>query len=68
LRYDVEWSFNKEAEVLIEFSLSWLLPFVSIDDIPLLVDTAMSVLNEYLSIVGVLSLPDIKYLSFNVDK
>jgi hypothetical protein len=39
LRDNVEWSFNVETEVFIEFTLLWLIwIFISIDDIPLLVD------------------------------
>jgi hypothetical protein len=41
---DVEWSFDIEAEFFIEFSFSWFsLPFIGIDDIPLLVDSTMLV-------------------------
>jgi len=39
-RDNVEWSFNVETEVFIEFSLCWFtLPLISIDDIPLLCDS-----------------------------
>jgi len=42
LRHNVEWSFDVETEFFVQFSLSWFaLPFVSIDDIPLLVDLAV---------------------------
>jgi len=36
LRDNVEWSFNIEPEVFIEFSWSWFsLPFISVDNVPL---------------------------------
>jgi len=41
-RLDVEWSFDVESILFIEFSLSWFtLPFVSIDNIPLLCDSVI---------------------------
>jgi len=41
-RDNVEWSFNVKSEIFVEFSLSWFtLPFISIDNIPLLVDSVI---------------------------
>jgi hypothetical protein len=38
-RDNVEWSFNVETEVLVEFSLLWLFwIFIGVDDVPLLTD------------------------------
>jgi hypothetical protein len=39
---DIEWSLDVKAVVLIEFSLSWLtLPFISVDNLPLLGNSAI---------------------------
>jgi hypothetical protein len=45
----VEISFDIETEFIVEFSFSWFsLPFISIDDVPLLVD--ISILIGYLNV------------------
>jgi hypothetical protein len=39
---DIEWSLDVKAVVLIEFSLSWFtLPFISVDNLPLLGNSAI---------------------------
>jgi len=41
----MEWSFDVESEFFIEFSLCWFtLPFVNIDNVPLLMDLSTLVL------------------------
>jgi hypothetical protein len=51
---NVEWSLDIKVEVFVEFSLSWFLwVFVSIDDIPLLVDSTMSGVHDNVSVFGV---------------
>jgi hypothetical protein len=65
--YNIEWSFNIETELFVEFSLSWFsLPFINIDDIPLLIDSSMSVVNNDVSIFSIYISLDVKYLSFIV--
>jgi len=60
LGHDVEVSLNIETEVLVEFSLSWVsLPFISIDDVPLLVDLSMFVINNDISVFTILSTRDV---------
>jgi len=50
----VEVSLNIETEVFVEFSLSWLsLPFISIDDVPLLVDLSMFSMSNDVSVLRV---------------
>jgi hypothetical protein len=54
LGHNVEWSFNIESELFIEFSLSWLsFPFINIDEVPLLVDSSMLIVNDDLSVLVV---------------
>jgi hypothetical protein len=51
LGYNVEVSLNIKTEVLIEFSLSWFtLPFISIDDVPLLVDLTVLSMDDNVSV------------------
>jgi len=43
LRDNVEWSFNVKTKLFVEFSFHWIsLPFIKIDDIPLLVESIVS--------------------------
>jgi hypothetical protein len=68
LRDNVEWSFDVETELFIQFSLSWFsLPFISIDDVPLLVDSSVLLEEDDVSVLGILSTLNIHYLSFLVD-
>jgi hypothetical protein len=54
LRNNVEISFNVHTEVFIEFSFLWFtLPFISVDKVPLLVDSSMLVVNNDLSVLVV---------------
>jgi len=47
----MEWSLNIKSKLLVEFSLSWFsLPFVSIDNVPLLVDTVRLFVNANVSV------------------
>jgi len=67
LRDDVEWSFNIETEVFVEFSLLWLIwVLVSIDDIPLLVNLSMLSISNDVSALSIYSSTNIKDLSFLV--
>jgi len=68
LRDDVEWSFDIESESLVDFSLDWFsLPFINIHDVPLLVDTLMSVPDNDVSVFSINTTVDIEYLSVFVD-
>jgi len=61
---NVEWSFNIETEVFVEFSLLWLFwVLISVDDIPLLVKSFVSAPGQNVSILAILCSLDIKYLS-----
>jgi hypothetical protein len=63
-RHNVEVSFNVKAELFIEFSLDWLtLPFINVDNVPLLVDSSMSWMNNDVLLLSINSTLDIKYLS-----
>jgi hypothetical protein len=49
---NVEVSLDIESESVTELSLSWLtLPFISIDNVPLLVDLSMFVMNDDVSVL-----------------
>ena len=64
---NVEWSFNIETEVLIEFSLYWFLwIFIGIDDVKLLIDLTVLVPNNHLSLLSIDSSMYIHNLSFLV--
>jgi hypothetical protein len=48
----VEVFLNNESEFLIEFSLSWFsLPFINIDDVPLLVKSVVSTVYSNVSVL-----------------
>jgi len=68
---NVEVSLNNQTEFLIELSLSgFSLPLVSIDNVPLLVDTVVLVLNFDVSVFSINIALDMHYLSFfigNID-
>jgi len=67
-RNNVEWSLNVKTKVLVKFSFLWLFwVFISVDDIPLLVD--LSVLTPYkdVSVFGINTILYIHYLSFLID-
>jgi hypothetical protein len=52
LRNNEEISLNIETEVFVEFSLLWLFwHFISIDDIPLLVDTTVLLVDNNVSVL-----------------
>ena len=64
---NVEVSLNNKTEVLIEFSLDWLLwIFIGIDDVELLVDLAVLVPDNHLSLLSIDSSMYIHNLSFLV--
>jgi hypothetical protein len=64
----VEWSFNIEAKVFVQFTLSWCcLPLVNIDDVPFLVQTIMLSPCNDSSVFIISSSVNVKYLSFIVD-
>jgi hypothetical protein len=51
LRYDIEVSFDNESEIFVEFSLLWFtLPFINVDNVPLLVDSTVLVVNSDVSV------------------
>ena len=67
-RNNVEWSFNVESEEFIEFSLLWLFwIFISVDNVPLLVETLVSVPDNDISAFIILSTMYIHSFSFIVD-
>jgi hypothetical protein len=54
LRDNVEWSFNIETEVFVEFSFLWIFwILISIDDVPLLVDLSMLVVDNDVSVFSI---------------
>jgi hypothetical protein len=60
---NVEISFNNKTEVTVEFTLDWITyPFISIDNIELLVDLSVSVVGNDISVLSVLSTLDIEDL------
>jgi len=64
----VERSLNIETEVLVEFTLLWLLwVLVSIDNVPLLVDLSVFVVNNNVSVFSINIALNIKDLAFLVD-
>jgi len=64
LRDDVEWSFDVQTKLFIELSLNWFSwVFISIDDIPLLVETTMLVPDDNVSAFSILSTMNIKDFS-----
>ena len=63
---NVEISFNIKAESLVEFTLSWFLPLITIDDIELLVDLSMSLPYNNVSVFSINATLNIKDLSSNV--
>jgi hypothetical protein len=69
LRDDVEVSFNIESELLVQFTLSWFsLPFISIDDIPLLVNLSILWSGFNISVFSIdisLDMNDLTFLIYN---
>jgi len=67
LRYYVEVSLNIKSESLVELSFCWFsLPFISIDDIPLLMDFVLQSVNTNVSVLGINTSLDFQNLSFLV--
>jgi len=67
LRYYVEVSLNIKSESLVELSLCWFsLPFISIDDIPLLVDFVLQSVYTNVSVLGINTSLDFQNLSSHV--
>jgi len=66
----MEWSFNIEAIVFIEFTLLWLsLEVLNIDDIPLLIELVVSSVKAELLFLIVLVLVDLhSIVVLNVDQ
>jgi hypothetical protein len=65
MRDNVESSVNIEAELLIELTLGWFFhPFISIDDIELLVDLSMSIPDDDVSVFLIDTSLNIHDLSF----
>jgi len=66
----MEWSFNIEAIVFIEFTLLWLsLEVLNIDDIPLLIELVVSSVEAELLFLIVLVLVDLhSIVVLNVDQ
>jgi hypothetical protein len=68
LRYNVEVSFNIKTEVFIVFSLDWFSwVFIGVDDVPLLVETVVSVPSNDVSVLVIFTSCDIEDLSFFVN-
>jgi len=64
----VEVSFDIESKVFIEFSLLWIcLPFVSVDDVPLLVKSLEVLVRNDVSALSIYSSANVKDLAFFVD-
>jgi hypothetical protein len=64
---NVEVFINDKTEVFVHLSLGWLsLPFINIDDIPLLVDSSMLWMSNDISVLRVNSSSNIKYLTLFV--
>jgi hypothetical protein len=64
----VEWSFNIETEVFVELTLLWLFwVFISVDNIPLLVDLSMFGVNNNVSVFSINSTLNIEDLSFIIN-
>lgn len=65
---NVEISFNIQSEIFIELSLLWWsLPVASVDDIPLLVESAMLVVDHDILVLSILASLNIEDLSFIID-
>jgi hypothetical protein len=65
----MEWSFNIETEVFVEFSLLWLFwHFISVDDVELLVESSVLLVDDDVLALFVLSLPYIHNLSTLIDE
>jgi hypothetical protein len=68
LRNHMEWSFNIESELFIQLSFLWFaLPFISINNVPLLVDLIVLVLNIDVSVFCVNVSSNLDYLTFFVN-
>jgi hypothetical protein len=68
LRNNVEISFNVKTELLVKFTLSWFsFPFISIDNVPLLVNSAVFSIDLNVSIFSINCTLNIQYLSFLID-
>jgi hypothetical protein len=67
LRNNVEVSLNVKTELLVELSLSWFsLPFINVDNIPLLVESVVLVLDFDVSVFSINISLDMEYLYFFV--
>jgi hypothetical protein len=67
-RNNVEISLNVKSESLIELSFSWLtLPFINVDDVPLLVDSILLLVDSDVSVFSVSSTLNFQYLTSLVD-
>jgi hypothetical protein len=50
----VEWSFDIETEFFVELTLSWLsFPLVSVDNVPLLIESSMLFVDHDVSVFSV---------------
>jgi hypothetical protein len=68
LRHNIEISFNIKSEVFVEFSLSWFsLPFISVDNVPLLPETILLFIDANVSVFSINITLDFQDLSFLVD-
>jgi hypothetical protein len=68
LGYNVEWSFNNEAPFRTHLTLLWFwFGFININNIPLLVESVVSVPSNDSPILCIKSTLDIKDLSFGID-
>ena len=61
---DVEVSFDIKSESFIEFSFSWFtLPFIDVDNVPLLVDSSMLWMDDDVSVFLVNTTSNVSYLT-----
>jgi hypothetical protein len=68
LRDNIEISLNIETESLVELSLGWLsLPFINVDDIPLLMNLIIPLANNDVSVFRINTTLNFQNLSFIID-
>jgi len=66
--YDVEVSLNVKTELLVQLSLSWFVwVFISIDNLPSLVNLSVSLVNNDVSVLSINTALNIKDFTFLID-
>jgi len=67
-RNDVEWSLNVKSELLVEFSLLWILwILISIDEVPLLFKSIVLVIDHDVSALGINGTLDSEHFTVVID-